>query len=81
MKVTLMPNNKDLKERFKRFCRTDEAADNLVEAIEQLIREARIDEIQTHRGFDMITDKPAGIVMTHKEVEDRLEQLKAGERR
>ena len=34
----------DIKEATKRFCRTDEAADNLAKYILQLLNEARIDE-------------------------------------
>lgn len=53
------PSNHELKEAVKRFCRTDEAADNLVAYIEQycdrVAREARIDELEAVRLQDWTT--------------------------
>jgi len=41
----------EIKEATKRFCRTDESADNLANYISALITEARIDE-SSHTVYD-----------------------------
>jgi len=59
----------EIKEATKRFCRTDEAADNLAEYIQALITKARIDELQNTRDFDLS-------VATHNKIIDRIAVLK-----
>jgi hypothetical protein len=44
----------ELKEKYKRFCRTDEAADNLVQLIQQEVTKAKIEE---HRKINAMQAK------------------------
>jgi hypothetical protein len=41
----------ELKEKYKRFCRTDEAADNLVQLIQQEVTKARIEATENLLGL------------------------------
>ena len=46
MNQTNITTKEKIREHVKRFCRTEEAADNLVSVVDQLVREARIDELE-----------------------------------
>jgi len=62
-KAMSKPTSVDIKETVKRFCRTDKASDNLVDIINRLIVEARVDELKSISGFSL------GEVYTVKDVD------------
>ena len=63
----------EIKEATKRFCRTDKAADNLAEYIQDLITEAKIEELQKVHNDWRRTYQSEKV---QSNVEQRLAQLK-----
>lgn len=79
MTTTPTSNTSDeLREAVKRFCRTDEAADNLVAYIEAHCNKARIDELNQVMGNLGDNRECLTCYNNHSKLEKHYQQLKQG---
>lgn len=75
-KAMSKPTSVDIKETVKRFCRTDKASDNLVDIINRLILEKRIEDLKhIFRQYSQITDPDYIHIVKHSKIDRRIKKL------